>query len=154
MNRLGLLAVQGTPKSLLQYHSSKALILRISAFFAEDTVSPSTSLSQQEASISLLLPSAEDRQNENHNHRKLTNLTSWAIALSNSMKLWAMLCRATKMDRSWWRVLTKCGPLEEGMASYFSILALRIPWTVWKEMTKLWVISIHTCGVCIVLLSD
>ena len=37
------------------------------------------------------------------------------------------------MDRSWWRVLTKCGPLEKGMANQFSILALRIPWTVWKE---------------------
>ena len=30
---LDLLAVQGTPKSLLQHHSSKALILRCSAFF-------------------------------------------------------------------------------------------------------------------------
>ena len=29
------------------------------------------------------------------------------------------------MDRSWWRVLTKCGPLEKGMANHFSILALR-----------------------------
>ena len=36
------------------------------------------------------------------------------------------------MDRSWWRVLTKCGPLEKGMANHFSILALRTPWTVWK----------------------
>ena len=26
-------------------------------------------------------------QNENHNHRKLTNLITWATALSNSMKL-------------------------------------------------------------------
>ena len=30
---LSLLAVQGTPRSLLQHHSSKALILRCSAFF-------------------------------------------------------------------------------------------------------------------------
>jgi len=30
-----------------------------------------------------------------------------------------------KMDGSWWRVLTKHGPLEKGMANYFSILALR-----------------------------
>ena len=37
-----------------------------------------------------------------------------------------------KMDGSWWRVLMKCGPLEKGMANHFSILALRIPWTVWK----------------------
>ena len=33
MNWLDLLAVQGTPKSLLQHHSSKASILRHSAFF-------------------------------------------------------------------------------------------------------------------------
>ena len=33
MDRLDLLAVQGTLKSLLQHHSSKALILRHSAFF-------------------------------------------------------------------------------------------------------------------------
>ena len=33
MDWLNLLAVQGTPKSLLQHHSSKASILRLSAFF-------------------------------------------------------------------------------------------------------------------------
>ena len=39
------------------------------------------------------LPSAshpspsEGRQNENHKHRKLTNLITWTTALSNSMKL-------------------------------------------------------------------
>ena len=33
MDWLGLLAVQGTLKSLLQHHSSKALILRCSTFF-------------------------------------------------------------------------------------------------------------------------
>ena len=37
-----------------------------------------------------------------------------------------------KMDGSWWRGLTECGPLEKGMANHFSILALRTPWTVWK----------------------
>ena len=36
------------------------------------------------------------------------------------------------MDGSWWRGLTECGPLENGMANYFSILALRTPWTIWK----------------------
>ena len=30
-----------------------------------------------------------------------------------------------KTDRSWWRVLTKRGPLEKEMANHFSILALR-----------------------------
>ena len=33
MDRLDLLAVQGTPKSLLQHHSSKASVLWPSAFF-------------------------------------------------------------------------------------------------------------------------
>ena len=28
------------------------------------------------------------------------------------------------MGGSWWRSLTECGPLEKGMANYFSILAL------------------------------
>ena len=28
------------------------------------------------------------------------------------------------MGGSWWRGLTECGPLEKGMASHFSILAL------------------------------
>ena len=33
------------------------------------------------------------------------------------------------MDGSWWRVLTKRGPPEKGMANHFSILAWEIPWT-------------------------
>ena len=48
------------------------------------------------------------------------------------MKHWTMPCRAPKTDWSWWRVLTKCGPVEKGMANHFSILALRTPWIVWK----------------------
>ena len=34
---------------------------------------------------------------------------------------------------SQWRVLTKCGPLEKRMANHFCILALRTPWTLWKD---------------------
>ena len=33
-----------------------------------------------------------------------------------------------KTDGSWWRILTKCGPLEKIIANQFSILALRIVW--------------------------
>ena len=40
MDRLDLLAVQGTLKSLLQHHSSKALILRRSAFFTVELSHP------------------------------------------------------------------------------------------------------------------
>ena len=42
-----------------------------------------------------------------------------------------------KMDRSWWRVLTKRGPLKKAIANNFSILASRTPWTVWKGK-KIW----------------
>ena len=34
--------------------------------------------------------------NENHNHRKLIKLIMWTTALSNSVKQWAMPCRATQ----------------------------------------------------------
>ena len=47
-------------------------------------------------------------------------------ALSNSMKL-SHAHGATQDGRAWWRGLTKCGPLEKGMANHFSILALRTP---------------------------
>ena len=55
----------------------------------------------------------------------LTNLITWTTALSNSMK-------PPKTDESWWRVLTKRGPLQKGTADNFSICAWRTPWTVWK----------------------
>ena len=35
----------------------------------------------------------------NHNQRQLTKLITWITALSNSMKLWAILCRATQDGR-------------------------------------------------------
>ena len=40
MDWLDLFAVQGTPKSLLQHHSSKASILRCSAFFTVQLLHP------------------------------------------------------------------------------------------------------------------
>ena len=64
--------------------------------------------------LSQYLPSgsfyaSEGRQNENHNHRKLIKLISWTTALSNSMKLWAVPCKATQdgwvmvesLDKMW-----------------------------------------------------
>ena len=36
-----------------------------------------------------------------------------------------------KTDGSQWRVLTKHGALEEGMANHSSILAVRTPWATW-----------------------
>ena len=73
MDWLNLLSVQGTFKSLLQQHSSKASVLRCPAFFIVQLSHP--------------YMTSEGRQNENHNQRKLTNLITWTTALSNSMKL-------------------------------------------------------------------
>ena len=42
----------------------------------------------------ILLLQRADRLN--HNHRKLTKLITWTTALSNTMKQWAMPCRATQ----------------------------------------------------------
>ena len=49
-----------------------------------------------EASIASYPSPSEGRQIENHSHRKLTNLITWTTALSISVKLWAMPCRATQ----------------------------------------------------------
>ena len=59
--------------------------------FPPQSVSPIRKLPQ----TSYLYPS-EGRQTENHNQRKLIKLITWTTALSNSMKLWAMPCRATQ----------------------------------------------------------
>ena len=61
---------------------------------------------------------------------ELIKLITWITALSNTMP-----CQVgpPKTDRSWWRVLTKCSPLEKRMANHFSILALRTPGTVLKR---------------------
>ena len=37
------------------------------------------------------------------------------------------------MDESWWRVLTKRGPLEKGMANRFSVLCLKNPMNSMKK---------------------
>ena len=41
-----------------------------------------------------------------------------------------------KMDRSWWRLLTKHGPLEKRMANHFSILALITSWKRKEHLEK------------------
>ena len=111
----------------------------------QDPVSSTVSLSHQEASISLLSYSSEGRQNENHNHRKLAKVITWAMAMCNSMKLWTMPCRVTQDVRVFVESSGKCGPLEKGMANHFSILALRTPWTVWKDK-KIWHWNMNSPG--------
>ena len=64
----------------------------------QDPFSPSVSPSRKLPYASYSSPS-EGRQNENHNHRKVTDLITWTTALSNSIKLWAIPCRATQDGR-------------------------------------------------------
>ena len=68
----------------------------------------------------------------NHTHRNLVNLIT--LGPQPCLTQWnqAMPAGQPKTGGSWWRGLTECGPLEKEMASHFSILALRTPWTVWK----------------------
>ena len=44
-----------------------------------------------------------------------------------------MPCRANQDGQLWWRVLTKYGPLEKGMANHSSILALKNPMNSMKR---------------------
>ena len=100
---LDLLAVQGTLKSLLQHHSSKASILQRSAFFIV------------QLSHAYMITG------------KTIALTRWTFVGKVSVKLRAMPCRATQ-DR-WVMVDSsdKTWSTGEGNANHFSILALRTP---------------------------
>ena len=100
----------------------------------QDPDSPIVSLSHQEASISLLSLPIRGQTDWKPSSQK-TNLITWITAFINSVKLWAMPCRASQGEwrGSWWRVLIKWGPLENGMLNHFSFLALRTPWTVWNS---------------------
>ena len=105
---------------------------QIHVHWVSDAIQPSRPLSPL-----LLLPSISPSIKVFSNESVLcirwlkcwSKLIIWTRALSNSMKLWAMPCRA-KTNESWWRVLSKYGSLEKGMSNHFSILALRWPWTV------------------------
>ena len=62
MDWMDLLAVQGTLKSLLQHHSSKASILQCSAFFTVKTLSfPSKTVSVAPASRGNLAPGGSSK---------------------------------------------------------------------------------------------
>ena len=95
------------------------------------SVSPIISLFQQKASLSLLSLSLRE-QIENQNHRKLIKLIKGPHPCLTQGNYEPCPVGPHIMDGSWWRVLTKCGPVEKGVANHFSTLALRTAWTVWK----------------------
>ena len=68
------------------------------------------------------------------------NESNWSLGLQPCLTQWnyePCCVGPPRSDGSWWRVLTKCGSLEEGMANHFSTHALRIPWMAWK-CKKIW----------------
>ena len=80
---------------------------------------------------------SEGRQNENHSHRKVTNLITQTTALCNSMKLQAMLCRA--IQDGWVMVESsdKMRSTGKGNGKPLQYSCLENPWTVWKGK-KMW----------------
>ena len=101
-------AIHGVAKSETQLSNWTELNWAWPWASEQQQISPSISLCHQEASISLFPSPSEGRQTENHNHRKLSNLITWTTALSNSVKLGVMLCRATQdrwvmecSDKTW-----------------------------------------------------
>ena len=110
-----LLAVQGTLKSLLQHHSSKASILRCSAFFMVQLPHPYMTTGETVA---------------------LTRRTFVGKVMS---LLFNMLSRfVSAMQETWVRFLGGEDLLEKEMATHSSVLAWRIPWTEEPAGCCLW----------------
>ena len=83
-----------------------------------------------------LIYQREDRM-KNENHRKLSKLITWITACLTQGNYEPCLVEPLRMNASWWRFLTKHGPLEKGMADHFGILASRTPRTIWKGKKSL-----------------
>ena len=81
--------------------------------------------------------SSEGRQNGNHNHRKLTNLITWTTALSNSMKLWAMLRRANLDGRVMVESSDKMWSTGEGNGKPFQHSCLENPMNAMQKQKEL-----------------
>ena len=99
----------------------------------QDPVLPIASASHQEISTSFISSSIRGQT--------LITKTNQMNHMDHNLvwhnELWAMPCRATQDGWVMVRVLTKRGPLEKGMESHFSILALTTPGRVWKGK-KIW----------------
>ena len=87
----------------------------------------------QEASTSLLTSSIRGQTEWKPQSQKInqTDHVNHSLVLTQ-WNYESRLLGRSKMDKSWWRALTKHGSLEKGMANHFNILALRTPWIVWK----------------------
>ena len=80
----------------------------LEAWFSPYSVPPIRKLAQ----VPFPHPS-DSRQNESHNHRKLTKMITWITALWTQWNYEPCYEGPPKMGRTWCRVLTKLGPLEK-----------------------------------------
>ena len=101
-------------------------------------------------SISLYAYPTEDRQNESHNHRKLIKPITWTTAFSNSMKLWAMLCRATQDGWVMVESSDKTGSTGEGNGKPLQYSCLENPMNRMKRQrdTEIWTPWVSRCPKC------
>ena len=67
------------------------------------------------------------RLQENHNHRKLTKMITWIRACVTQKCHEPCHAGPPKMERSWWRVLTKYGPLRREWQTTLVFLPQEIP---------------------------
>ena len=102
------------------------------AFTEEDTVSPQPIPPIRKLPQASYPYPSEGGQNGNHSYRKLTKLITWITVLSNSMKLWAMPCKANQDE---WVMVESSGKTwstGKGNGKPLQYSCLENPWTVWK----------------------
>ena len=73
-------------------------------------------------------------QNENYNHRKLTKVITWTTAFCNSMKLWAMPCRATQDGQVMVESSDKTWSIGEGNGKPLQYSCLENPMNTMKRL--------------------
>ena len=117
MDWLDLLAVQGTLKSLVQHHSSKASVLQHSTFFIVQLSHPYMTTGK---TIALT--------------RRIFVGKVMSLLYNMLSRLVCVVAQLVKNPPAIWETwLQSLGwedPLEKGKATHSSILAWRIPWTV------------------------
>ena len=149
MDWLDLLAVQGTLKSVLQHHNSKASIFQCSAFFTAQlshrymTTGKTIALTKQTfvGKIMSLFFNMLSRLVITFLPRSKRLLISWlqspsAVILPvgnqytfSNYTITQLLINLPAMQENLVRSLCWKDPLEKGLATHSSILAWRIPWT-------------------------
>ena len=118
MDWLDLLAVQGTLKSLLQNHSSKASTLQCSAFFMIQLSHPNMTTGKTIALTRWTFIG-----------KVMSLLFNMLSRLLRTSLVAQMVKRLSTMQETWVQSLGWADLLEKAMAPHSSILVWKIPWT-------------------------